>query len=112
MTADYYIADWEQAVWQRRAATMLTKILASHRHLPILAWSVGSSGSTLVGHVTCLGSAEKARGVFDAWCDALSVEQRAEQPSASGGVYLWGAVRTGQVTVNLAARVFPDEDEE
>jgi hypothetical protein len=108
----FEITHRERVGWQRRAATHLTEILAAHRDLPLLAWTVSNAGATLVGHVNSLGPAEEVRAVFDVWCDVLAADRRAERLSLGGSVYLWATAETGRVKVNLTATVFPGEGEE
>jgi hypothetical protein len=109
VTAAFEITHPQRAAWQRRAATTLTEILAAHRDLPTLVWTVAGVGSALVGRVSCSGPCDEVRAVFDAWCDGLSVERRAERPSPGGAVWLWATTQTGPVTVSLTATVLPNE---
>jgi hypothetical protein len=99
----------EQVVWQQRAAARLTEIITGHRHLPVLAWTVSDAGSALVGRVIGPGrAAGQVRDAFDAWCTALGVQERTEQPSPGGCVHLWATAASGRVRVTLTATVFTD----
>lgn len=73
------ITDAEQALWQRRAAAQLAAILQAHPDLPPIAWTVGSAGSTLTGHINGLDPAMSAQAAFEAWRQALPL---ADQPTA------------------------------
>jgi hypothetical protein len=101
----------EQAGWQRRAATQLAAILDVHRDLPIIAWTVGSAGASLVGHVNGLAPADEVRRVFQAWQAALAVTGCAEVAS-SGVVLLRATAVRGRVRIALTATVFHDADED
>jgi hypothetical protein len=48
----FEITHGQRAGWQRRAAGELAAILDAHRDLPIIAWTLASAGSSVVGHVT------------------------------------------------------------
>jgi hypothetical protein len=99
----------ERAGWQYRAATELVHILDAHRGLPVIGWTIGSAGSSLVGHVHESGTAE-TRCAFEAWRAALMLT---EHPAvASGGaVYLRATTRRNRVRVGVTATVFNDFDE-
>jgi len=99
-----------QAAGQRRAAARLAVILHEHRALPLIAWTVGTTGSTLVGHVIAVGPAVQVRAAFDAWCAVLAVCDRVETASSLGGAQRWATVETGRVTVSITATMLPDDE--
>jgi hypothetical protein len=98
----------ELAGWQLRAVTRLAELLAAHRDLPLLTWTVSSAG--VVGRVEAAGGAAEVRAAFDAWCEVVGAGLRAERPDAAGWVDLWATARTGGVTVSLTATAFADGD--
>ncbi|HEX2805045.1 MAG TPA: hypothetical protein VHN80_02600 [Kineosporiaceae bacterium] len=100
----------EQWLWQRRAVGELAAILALHRDLPAIAWTVTSAGCTLAGHVNTLVSAGQVRATFARWSQALDLDETAGEHAAGGGtVYLQATADRHQVRVRLAATVFDDE---
>jgi hypothetical protein len=106
----YEITHADQAGWQRRAAAELGRILAEHRGLPVIAWTVGPAGATLSGRVGAVAPAPLVRAVFDTWRVALGLGEH--RPSTSAGVtYLHAAADRNRVRVVLAAAVCDDEDE-
>jgi hypothetical protein len=110
VTAVFEGAPAEQAAGQRRAAARLAVILHEHRALPLIAWTVGTTGSALVGHVNAMGPAAQVRAAFDAWCAALEVCDRVETASSLGGAQRWATVVTGRVTVSITATMLPDDE--
>jgi hypothetical protein len=96
--------------WQRRAAAELAAILDAHRDLPVIAWTVGPAGATLVGHVDGLAPAITVREVFDTWRVALSLDGFGETPSGGGEtIHLHAMAYRNRVRVGLAATVFHDD---
>ena len=67
----FEITQAERAGWQRRAACELAAILDAHPDLPVIAWTVASAGSILVGHVSGPASADQLRRTFDMWREML-----------------------------------------
>lgn len=110
MTA-FEIGHGEQSVWQRRAAAELAAILQAHLDLPVIAWTVGSAGSRLVGRVDGFASPGQVRAAFEVWRAALRLTEYGEVTSRDGTVYLQAAAYRNRVQVGVAARVFDDEDE-
>jgi hypothetical protein len=102
------ITQLERSIWQCRAAAELAAILRTHSDLPLLAWTVASAGSVLLGRVATPARAPETRAVFDAWKTALLLE---ESPSASteAMVHLRAEARRNQVCVRLTATVFAAE---
>jgi hypothetical protein len=96
-------------LWQRRAAAALVGLLDEHRDLPVIAWTVGSAGSVLVGRVNGLQPAATARAVFDAWTAALALSQRWERTDLAL-THLSARSRHESVTVVLLADLILDED--
>lgn len=104
------VAQPDRAGWQLRAAVELARILESNPGLPRIAWTVGPSGSVVVGRVSGLAPASLVRGAFLAWRQALGLADCGEQ-RARGSVILRAADRSGEVTIRLAAIVIAgDED--
>jgi hypothetical protein len=105
----YEITHADQAGWQRRAAAELARILATHRDLPAIAWTVGPAGATLSGRVGGLAPAARVRAVFDAWRQALALDEH--RPSTNMGVtYLHAAADRNRVRVVLAATACDDDE--
>jgi hypothetical protein len=99
----------DRAAWQRRAAAELVAILDAHPELPILTWTVGSAGSTLVGQGHGLRPAAEVRHVFDTWQVALA---RTHDEVICGGVtYLRAAADRDRVHVLLMATVLDENTE-
>jgi len=101
----------ERAGWQRRAAAELVWILDTHRDLPLVAWTVGPAGATLVGHVNGLAPAGQAQAVFHRWRAALALGEHTETISGSATRYLQAVARRNRVRLALTATVFADEAE-
>ena len=101
----------EQWLWQRRAAAELAAILAAHRDLPAIAWTVTSSGCTLAGHVNALVSAGQVRATFAVWSQALGLDETAGEHAGGGGgrVYLQAMADRNRVRVRLAATIYDAE---
>jgi hypothetical protein len=100
----------EQWLWQRRAVGELTAILAAHRDLPAIAWTVAPAGCTLAGHVNTLVSAGQVRATFAGWSQALGLDETAGEHAGGGGtVYLQAMADRHQVRVRLTATVVDDE---
>jgi hypothetical protein len=103
----YEITHADQAGWQRRAAAELARILAAHRGLPVVAWTVGPAGASLSGRVSGVAPAGQVRAAFEVWRAALELDAHPE--AATGGViYLHAAGYRNRVHVGLAATVFDD----
>ena len=100
----------EQWLWQRRAAAELAAILAAHRDLPAIAWTVTSSGCTLAGHVNALVSAGQVRATFAGWSQALDLDEMAGEHAGGGGtVYLQAMADRNRVRVRLTATIYDAE---
>jgi hypothetical protein len=106
----FEITHGEQATWQRRAAMELTAILQAHRDLPIIAWTIGTAGSSLVGRVNGLARAGQVRTTFEAWRLALGLTEQSEVTSSGGAVYLRAVAHRNRVQVGLTATVLDEED--
>jgi hypothetical protein len=96
----------EQWLWQRRAAGELAAILAVHRDLPAIAWTVAPAGCTLAGQVNSLAPAAQVRATFGSWRAALGLQEHAGD---GGSVFLQAAAARNRVGVRLTATVFDDE---
>ena len=100
----------EQWLWQRRAVGELTAILAAHRDLPAIAWTVASAGCTLAGQINGRTSAEQVRETFAGWRAALGLHDGVgEYVGGAGMVYLQAMADLNRVRVRLTATVFDDE---
>ena len=105
-----WISQADRSRWQQRAVAELAVILAAHPDLPVLAWTLTSSGGALSGQV--LAPAAGRRGLFGQWQHALGLDEVTEIPSATGTpVYLHARGNRGGVTVSVAATVFDDEED-
>jgi hypothetical protein len=107
----FEITQGERARWQRHAAAELGGILRAHPGLPCISWTVGPSGSVLVGQVSGLVPAAQVREAFTAWRLALALEEDQGQQLSGGAVWLHAAARRGLVKVRLTATVFGDEEQ-
>ena len=61
MTTIFEISQGERALWRRRAAAELGRILAAHPDLPCISWTVGPAGSVVVGRISGLARAGQVR---------------------------------------------------
>jgi hypothetical protein len=106
----FAITHGERTGWQRRAAAELARILGDHRDLPVIAWTVGSAGANLVGHVSGLQPGVQVRATFDVWRVALALTEHTE--SASGATtHLRAVAHRNRVQVGINATVLDDECE-
>jgi hypothetical protein len=99
--ADHYI-------WQRRAAAALVRLLDKHRDLPPIVWRVGT-GANLVGQINGLQPATTARAEFEAWTDALKLDQHRECGDAV--TYLVARTRRDGVTLAILADLIHDDEQ-
>jgi len=105
-----WITQADRVRWQQQAAAELAAILAGHRGLPVIAWTVTASGGALSGRV--LAPAGGRRGLFGQWRQALGLDDVAGTPSASGtAVYLHARGVRGGVAVSVTAAVFDDGED-
>ncbi len=105
------ITRFERAGWQRRAAAELAAVLDTHRDLPVIAWTVGSAGATLTGHVDGLAPATEVRQAFDLWRAELMLTEHSEFASAGGATYLRAVSTRDRVRIGVTATVLDAEDE-
>ena len=109
MTGGWITQD-DRSGWQQRAAAELAVILAAHRGIPVIAWTVTASGGALSGQV--LAPAAVRRGLFGQWRQALGLDDVSEIPAAGGtAVYLHARGVLGGVSVSVAATVFGDGED-
>jgi hypothetical protein len=100
----------EQWLWQRRAAGELVAILAAHRDLPAIAWTVAAAGCTVAGQVNAAAAAGQVRATFASWRAALGLHDGVGEYAGGGGsVYLYAMADRNRVRVRLTATVFDDE---
>ena len=102
------ITHGERAGWQRRAAAELAGSSTPTADLPLIAWTVGTAGATLVGHVNGLAPATGVRQVFNLWRVALTVTEPSETVCDDGTVFLRTAIDRNRVRLTLTATVFND----
>jgi hypothetical protein len=102
------ITHGERAGWQRQAATELAAILDAHPDLPVIAWTIGPAGATVVGRVHGLVCAGRVRDVFQMWRSALAFAEHNETASADGTAFLRASVTRNRVLLVLTATVFDD----
>jgi hypothetical protein len=105
------ITHTERAGWKRRAAAELARILATHKDLPVIAWTIGTTGATLVGQVNGLQPAAQARETFEAWRLALALAEHNELSSSDSTTHLSAASHHNHVRIGLHATVRDDERE-
>jgi hypothetical protein len=105
------ITHGERSSWQRRATTELARILDAHRDLPVIAWTVGSAGATLIGKVNPFGLEAEVRQVFEAWRVALMLDEFSHT-IGGGSVHLRSSADRNRVRVGLTAIVFSDAESE
>jgi hypothetical protein len=106
----FEITNVGRAGWQRRAVAELTRILDTHRDLPVVAWTVCSAGSALVGQVNAFPYAVEVRQVFEIWRVALFLEGPS-QTTGGGTVHLRASADRNLVRVRLTATVFGDAED-
>jgi hypothetical protein len=98
------ITDSDRSGWQQRAAGELVRVLAAHRDLPVITWTVGSAGSVLVGQINGLAPAVQVLTHFQMWRQALGLRERTTPAVlSSGGRHLSASAVRDQVTVRLLA---------
>jgi hypothetical protein len=111
VSAMFPITQAEQSLWQRRAAAELAAVLDAHRDLPVIGWTVGPAGSTLVGRVDSLGSAEQVRALFHCWRSALVLAEHSETVCGSQTTYLRAVAWRARVRLALTATVVDDDED-
>jgi hypothetical protein len=102
------ITQTDRSGWQRRAAGELVRILDAHGDLPVIAWTVGPAGSTLVGQIHGLTSAGRARDLFRTWRSALAFVEHRETVGEDGTTFLRASVTRNHVLLVLTATAFDD----
>jgi len=104
-----WITQADRARWQQQAAAELAATLAGHPDIPVIAWTVTTSGGALSGQV--LAPAAGRRGLFGEWRRALGLDDVTETPSGTGAaVYLHARGVRGGVAVSVTATVFDGEE--
>lgn len=104
MVSGGWITQADRARWQQEAVRELAVILGDFGGLPLIAWTVSSSGGGLSGRVPGLESAAGARAAFAAWQHALGMSDVLEAPAA-GGSWLRASTWRGGVRVTVTASV-------
>jgi hypothetical protein len=99
------ITNAERSGWQRRAAAELAAILDAHRDLPVLAWTVGPAGATLVGQVNAFAPEAQVRQVFHTWRTALAVPDPGQATFSDGTVHLRAMGERDRVRIVLTATI-------
>jgi hypothetical protein len=105
------ITGGQRAAWQRCAAAALVQILDANRDLPLIVWTIGSAGSTLVGRISVQAPAVQVRAAFNTWRQALTLGERAETPAAAGRRFLRASTVRGAVRVTITATVADDGEQ-
>lgn len=103
------ITQAQRAGWQQRAVGELAAMLDVHRDLPIIGWTIGTAGATLVGRVPG-ASGGQVRRVFDTWTTALMLTEYRECTFAGGITYRSAGASGDRVRVTLTATVMADDD--
>ena len=110
MVTGGWITQGDRSRWQQRAAAELAAILAAHRGIAVIAWTVTASGGALSGRV--LAPAAGRRGLFGQWREVLGLEEVTETPSANGtAVYLHARGMRRGVAVSVTATVYDGEED-
>lgn len=107
----FSITQAERYIWQRQAAVALVRLLDEHRDLPVIAWTVGSAGSVLMGRVNGFQPAATAWAVFETWAAALALDERREHSNRTT-IYLVAHTRRDSVTIGLHADLTREDDGE
>jgi hypothetical protein len=108
----FEVTQAERAGWQRRAACELAAILDAHPDLPVIAWTVASAGSILVGQVSGPASADQRRRTFDMWREMLLHTPAEEVRCSDGTVVVKATSQRNRVRVTVSATLAPTRDEE
>ena len=106
----FEISHAERAGWQRHVVAELARILDTHRDLPVIAWSVGAAGASLVGQVNAVAATVAVSQVFDAWRVALALGEPGRSCGA-GRVHLFASTDRNRVRVALVATLWPEAEE-
>jgi hypothetical protein len=94
----------EQAAWQRRATQLLGRLLTTFPTLPVIAWTVGPAGATLVGRCAYPNDPAARRTAF-ATCAVLGARPRPDH--TSGDVtHLHAFGEIDGVRITLMAEIF------
>lgn len=105
------ITDSDRSRWQRRAAAELVGVLGAHPNLPVIAWTIGSAGSALVGHINGLAPAAQVSSCFQVWRRALGLRELTPATTADGEItYLSASITRNRVKVQLIATVIEGGD--
>ena len=106
------ITDAQRAGWQRHAAAELVRILDAHRGLPVIGWTVGPTGATLVGRIDPFVSAAKVRHIWHAWRLALAIEEESGQTKfGNGTTYLHCPAERSEIRLAITATILNDDEE-
>jgi hypothetical protein len=108
----FEITPAERAGWQQRAARELVAILDAHPDLPVIAWTVASAGSILVGHVSGTVSADQLRRTFDTWRQRLLLTPPEEVRFRDGSLVVKATSHRNRVRVTVTATLPPERDGE
>ena len=108
----FEITQAERAGWQRRAARELAAILDAHPDLPVIAWTVASAGSILVGHVSGPAPADQLRRTFDMWWEMLGHTPAEEVRFRDGTVVVKATSQRNRVRVTVTATLPSPREEE
>lgn len=100
-----------RAGWQRRAVAELARILDAHRDLPMITWTVGPAGATVVGRINAAAPALAVREAFDLWRAALALDEPTKIDFDGGAVHLRAVTNRNQVRLSLSATVVNDDGE-
>ena len=106
------ITQAERAGWQRRAAAELVRILDAHRDLPVIGWTLGPTGATLVGRIDPFVSAAKVRHIWHAWRLALAIEEEPGQTRfGNGTTYLHCVAERSGIRLTITATILNNDEE-
>jgi hypothetical protein len=76
----------DRARWQRQSAHTLPTILDTHRHLPVLVWTVTAAG--ISARVLVTDAMHSALDQFTAWTTALGLNPRRHDTPDRNRTYL------------------------
>ncbi len=104
----FEITHAERAGWQRRAAAELARLLAAHRDLPVIAWTVAPAGATLTGQIGGLARRRRC-GPVRRLAGGAGARRAREAPLRPGVDLPARGGRRNRVRVRLAATVCDEE---
>lgn len=106
----------EQTAWQRQTVAILADVLAQSAKtgLPVLSWTIGNAGASLVGRSLAQPSTDR-RAALSAWADELDIELH--EHASNGVIRLTGKAEQRRfgprfATVVLACDIYDDDGQD